>query len=132
MSQQIQYSRVNSLNKALPFCYLYSEVKVLGGLFVYCIVFRAFAKCSLLSIQIFIRTVRPCHREIKDRDRITSFPPCTTISQKIDKEIRILYPFPNYDPQSYLIYLSIIIIYPLFNIYYPQIHLIHYENDLCL
>ena len=29
------------------------------------------------------------HREIKDRDRITSFPPCTTMSQKIDKEIRI-------------------------------------------
>ena len=29
------------------------------------------------------------HREIKVRDRITSFPPCTTMSQKIDKEIRI-------------------------------------------
>ena len=73
------------------------------------------------------------HREIKDRESITSFPPCTAMSQKIDKEIRISLSMSSvFYPQSHLIYLSIIITYPLFIIYYPQSHLIYYENDLCL
>ena len=41
------------------------------------------------NVDVPFVSVALTHREIKVRDRITSFPPCTTMSQKIDKEIRI-------------------------------------------